>query len=630
MEVDDIRRLFDDVERGYVDTWPDLRLLSKLVLLSSGGCLSGHLAIRWHDLDKEDHASCRLFPGPRIPGFPCAGHGQGKTNPFCFLMWDEGWDASACGFDKLRAEQTTMKTRQPHVYECHAGLTDIAVPVCAGDTYVGTIVTGQVHRTPPTKRKFEAIRRRLQSLTYLDMDRLYEAYMATPVISEEKLQSTVNMLMIIADHVARLWIKTERLLEQERRFERIRTYERRELVEELVSGRSLDLTKTAERLQQFGLDRFPTTTLVIRITNLETMTSGEPQSRREILFDRAVNKLQDVIERIPGTLGAAQALGEITILAAPPKKAAGEAAKLMLREIGERALDMLQKNAGLTAVVGIGRVYDSPAALHQSYQEALEAALRNGDGDSQPHRVVHIDDLAPKNRRPDGVFWRLQENFCAAFKKGDSATTLDTLGEMFSWLRANGHTTVEQQRPFLVSLVERLMGEAIEAGYDRSRILERKSQWFEHLLLANSTDELRRWFDTIIEELLGEIRTIHMDRMSKLVAVATACMEDNRTNRLSLEEVAKRVGLSPWYFRRKFREIQGVGFKHYQMQVRMREASRLLLDPGLSITEVAMALGYNGASQFARVFRKYIGISPREYRANPRMENESLRFNPHD
>jgi len=393
MEVDDIRRLFDDVEHGYVDTWPDLRLLSKLVLLSSGGCLSGHLAIRWHALDKEDHASARLFPGPRIPGFPCAGHGQGKTNPFCFLMWDEGWDASACGFDKLRAEKTTMKTRQPYVYECHAGLTDIAVPVCAGDTYVGTIVTGQVHRKPPTRRKFEAIRRRLQSLTYLDMDRLYEAYMATPVISEENLQNTVNMLMIIADHVARLWIKTERLLEQERRFERIRTYERRELVEELVSGRNLDLSKTAERLRQFGLDRFPTTALVIRINNLETMTSGEPQSRKEILFERAVNKLQDVIERMPGTLGAAQALGEITILAAPPKKKGEEAVKAMLREIGERALDMLQKSAGLTAVAGIGRTYDSPAALHHSYQEALESALPSGDRGSPPP-------TATRRRRP--------------------------------------------------------------------------------------------------------------------------------------------------------------------------------------------------------------------------------------
>lgn len=619
MDATEVTRLFENIMDTRVDVWPDLRLLSNLLRLSSEGSISGDFAVHWHQLDTtEDAEFARLFAPPRIPGFFCAGQGQGRTNPYCWLVWDEGKDASACGRDKLNAEKTTMKTRQPCIYECHAGLTDIAVPICAGENYLGTIITGQVHREPPSKPKFDKIWRKVRNLTYLDMELFYKAYMATPVISQESLQRTIETLMVIADHAARVWTKTERLLEQERRFERMRTYERKELIEELISGRRVDAVQMANRLKELGLTHLPTTAMVIRIDNLEAVGHGKPQSRREILFNCASNHVQDVIERMPDTLAAALVLGEITILTRPLQTRNPVAGTLMLRELGERTLDVLKKSAGLTAVVGIGRSHGTLAGLQESYQQAMEAVMRSDD--ARPRRIIHIDDLSIlRGGRSIGGFWQLQEALCVAFKREDAQEKEKILGQIIGWLSANGHVSTVEQEAFMTSIAESLAEAALDAGCSPGHILDRKSRWFEELLRAGSTNRLRDWLNEVVDGLFEELRGVRMNRLSKLLASAVTYMDQNRGNKLSLEDVASHIGLSPSYFRHKFKEIRGVSFRHFQMQVRMREASRLLLDPQLSIADVAASLGYDNASQFARAFRKYMGATPREYRANPQV-----------
>ena len=53
---------------------------------------------------------------------------------------------------------------------------------------------------------------------------------------------------------------------------------------------------------------------------------------------------------------------------------------------------------------------------------------------------------------------------------------------------------------------------------------------------------------------------------------------------------------------------------HYLTGVRIREAKRLLLETQMTISEVALAVGYSSASFFIRSFKKTEGISPSEYR----------------
>jgi YesN/AraC family two-component response regulator len=86
------------------------------------------------------------------------------------------------------------------------------------------------------------------------------------------------------------------------------------------------------------------------------------------------------------------------------------------------------------------------------------------------------------------------------------------------------------------------------------------------------------------------------------------------TEFITLSQVARQASLSKFHFCRLFHREMGLSFRQYLHGLRVRRARALLADPNLSVTEVAYAAGFNDLSNFDKVFRKIVGISPRAYR----------------
>ncbi len=98
------------------------------------------------------------------------------------------------------------------------------------------------------------------------------------------------------------------------------------------------------------------------------------------------------------------------------------------------------------------------------------------------------------------------------------------------------------------------------------------------------------------------------------VARGAAFLRENFREEVSLNEVAKVVGLSPERFSRLFRSSLGLTFTEYRNQLRLDECRRKLLEGSDPITRIALEAGFQSLSQFHRCFRRAEGITPREYR----------------
>lgn len=85
---------------------------------------------------------------------------------------------------------------------------------------------------------------------------------------------------------------------------------------------------------------------------------------------------------------------------------------------------------------------------------------------------------------------------------------------------------------------------------------------------------------------------------------------------LRLRNVAEHVHLSTIYFSRFFKKATGIGFSEFLARARVEIAKNSLADPGLSVNEVANQAGFGSLSQFNRTFQRYVGCSPKEYRAS--------------
>ena len=87
-------------------------------------------------------------------------------------------------------------------------------------------------------------------------------------------------------------------------------------------------------------------------------------------------------------------------------------------------------------------------------------------------------------------------------------------------------------------------------------------------------------------------------------------IRENIETELELEKVANNFGLSVYYFSRTFKEVTGVNFSDYVNKCRIDIAKELLSSGEMNVKEVCYKVGYNDPNYFSKVFKKYEGVSP--------------------
>ena len=78
--------------------------------------------------------------------------------------------------------------------------------------------------------------------------------------------------------------------------------------------------------------------------------------------------------------------------------------------------------------------------------------------------------------------------------------------------------------------------------------------------------------------------------------------------------LANACGLSSKHFSRAFRQSNGLSPHQWLLQRRVDKAKRVLRDPRVAIADVAIACGFSDQSHFTRVFTRWVGSSPGQWR----------------
>jgi AraC-like DNA-binding protein len=99
----------------------------------------------------------------------------------------------------------------------------------------------------------------------------------------------------------------------------------------------------------------------------------------------------------------------------------------------------------------------------------------------------------------------------------------------------------------------------------------------------------------------------------KQMSVAITSMHDEPAHDCTVEELARRVGMSRSTFALRFKETVGVSPMEYLTRWRMLVAADRMASTSDSISEIARSLGYESASAFTKAFKKIMGGSPRQY-----------------
>ncbi|CUH93416.1 AraC family transcriptional regulator [Herbinix luporum] len=114
-----------------------------------------------------------------------------------------------------------------------------------------------------------------------------------------------------------------------------------------------------------------------------------------------------------------------------------------------------------------------------------------------------------------------------------------------------------------------------------------------------------------------EQSTCNFDSYNKNHAVKKIInyLNENYNKKISLEQLAHNMYLSPVYISKIFKEETGESPINYLIKIRLEKAKDILLkDVNSSIKNIANQVGYEDAYHFSKLFKKYYGISPLHYR----------------
>ena len=101
---------------------------------------------------------------------------------------------------------------------------------------------------------------------------------------------------------------------------------------------------------------------------------------------------------------------------------------------------------------------------------------------------------------------------------------------------------------------------------------------------------------------------------SKEILLAKNILDATVEGSISLGDLSKRVGLSPYHLTRRFRDTYGMPAMEYYRRRKMSRACALLKLGHLSVGEIANRLGFKSVQSFSRAFTRQVGVNPQEYK----------------
>ncbi|TVY07553.1 response regulator transcription factor [Paenibacillus cremeus] len=123
-------------------------------------------------------------------------------------------------------------------------------------------------------------------------------------------------------------------------------------------------------------------------------------------------------------------------------------------------------------------------------------------------------------------------------------------------------------------------------------------------------------FDNMLSEAVSSAQMEIDYSANPIVAEIQVYLSKNFENELSLSEISERFYLSETYLCELFKKQTGITLTGFLIAIRMKRAARLLLENEAPVQQVADMVGYSDYGYFGRLFKRFFGLTPSQYRKN--------------
>ncbi|MFS0726413.1 response regulator [Paenibacillus sp. 1P07SE] len=416
-------------------------------------------------------------------------------------------------------------------------------------------------------------------------------------------------------------IRSERSREEQERRLRQQLQEQLPVLRErflagLVTGMFCDKSELAGKLRFFGLERLAEGTVTVAVLEIDDYGQAVErysEENRQLIMFSVGNILEEIALRHPGGIVFSPSENHFVVLFCGTPEG-GDSDVIPPADILQEMLDNTSTYLKMTLSAGIGHPVDHIVGAHQAYQEAklaLGYRFYTGNG-----AILPIGDFGDKPIQIAlAELFEQQSKLIQAMKLGNTEETAVQVAAIFARLGQERSHPISYVQSIGVELINMASRAFHELGESVEKVLpdlpETMAGLYRQHHIADLTARMQELFREMTRFFLQKNNQKNSGTIKKIQAIiAQRYMENMTVGRLSEE-----VFLSPNYISFIFRQETGMTVTEYVTRVRMEAAKELLKSPDLKVLEVAEMIGYENATYFSTVFKKYTGIHPQKYRS---------------
>lgn len=279
-----------------------------------------------------------------------------------------------------------------------------------------------------------------------------------------------------------------------------------------------------------------------------------------------------------------------------------------LEKCFEYAIMKAKHYADFTLSVGISKIYKFTRFkdMYKEAQKALE--YRNAMGGSEVYSYSNIDTQSSSVKIIDDSDYK-NLTYAIHFK------SLDDINVVMQDFK-NKLVQAEYRATYAFN-ISGILNSILKACDNFPMLYEENIDYHQKMLEFKTNDDLFNWFYSLINKVQNINNDIISDNIQKNLNKIIDYIDSHYTdNDLSLELLAEKVNISVSYISAILKKEKNTTFVKYLTTLRMEKAKELLKNPNLKIVDIAENIGFSEAYYFSHSFKKYQGVSPKEYRTN--------------
>ncbi|MFA5554203.1 MAG: helix-turn-helix domain-containing protein [Phycisphaerae bacterium] len=226
-----------------------------------------------------------------------------------------------------------------------------------------------------------------------------------------------------------------------------------------------------------------------------------------------------------------------------------------------------------------------------------------------------------------GTDWRYplesERELIGKVKIGDRTGAREILNTILGTILFHNPGDLGVLKARILELLSILSRSAVEGGVDINVMLERNLSYVGRMAELNTQEDLCAWVSVALNEFIELVYSSQDSRKVTQIQPAINYIDANYDKPITLNEIAKVCHLSVSRLAHVFKEQMGITIVDYITSVRIERAKQLLLATEQNCTEICFQVGYNNQSYFTRTFKDLVGMTPRQFRARNKRQDQN-------